>query len=93
MTTVKLEARKAMLAREILTSDDADSLESMSRAALRIKRRIGKRATAEHAEALDGEESVARKIEEALQELKAIKAGKAQGISARKLLKELEEEE
>ena len=44
MTTVELEARKAMLAREILTSDDADFLESMSRAALRIKRRIGKRA-------------------------------------------------
>lgn len=93
MTTVELEARKAMLAREILTSDDSDFLESMSRAALRIKRRIGKRATAEHAETLDGEESVARKIEEALQELKAIKAGKAQGIPARKLLKELEAEE
>lgn len=92
MTTMEMDTQRVMLAREILNTDNVELLREMVKAHKRIIARFtAKEAMAEPEP--DSKEYIMQGLKEAFQELKEIKAGRGKSVSARDLLKELQEEE
>ncbi len=92
MTTMELDSLRLILAREILTTDNTELLQEMTKAYQRIKNRLSKPITAKAEPEEDSKEYILNEVKEAFTELKAIKAGKLKGIPAHELLKDLEED-
>lgn len=94
MTTMKLEVEKALLAREILNTDNYELLKELSKAYNRIKTRMAKKAAEmEQEPAPDSKEYVLKGLKEAFVELNEIKAGRAKARPIEELIKEVETEE
>lgn len=90
MTTMELEVKKASLARDILNIDNIEMLDELQKAYIRVKAQLSK--TGEKVEP-DSKEYVLAGIQQALAELKEVKAGRAKVRPARELLEELRAEE
>lgn len=88
-----MEAKRIMLAREILNTDNNEFLEEMSKAYHRIKIRLTKNTAAEQEPEPDSKEYILQGIKEAILELNEVKAGRAKTHSAWELLEELKKEE
>lgn len=90
---MELDSQRLLLAREILTTDNTELLQEMTRAYKRIKRRLSKRIIVKAELEEDSKEYILNEVKEAFTELKGIKAGKLKGIPAHELLKDLEEDD
>lgn len=92
MTTMNMESKRIMLAREILNTDNNELLEEMSKAYHRIKTRLAKVTTTEQEPESDSKEYILKELKEAIHELNEYKAGRVKARPLDELIKELEEE-
>ena len=94
MTTMELDSQRLMLAREILTTDNAEFLKEMTKAYKRIKNRLADIASTKEMEAEpDSKEYILNGMKEAINSLNDYKAGKIQARPLDELIRELETEE
>ena len=93
MTTREIDSQRVLLAREILNTEDIELLKELAKAYKSIKSRLAKLDSVKAEPKEDSKDYILNGLKDAFFELKEIKAGRLQGIPARDLLKELEEEE